>query len=132
VRHRQTKGAATDMFDLQPPRHISTLRLAAGAVGAAKRPVLAPFASFETTPLNRRVGGELPFPICLLSDAHKSKAVYRVKRGITWRRHSPRDAASARDRRRRPARSRRRPPKTRAARAPVPAYNTPLQGGAGQ
>ena len=26
LRHRQTKGAATDMFDLQPPRHISTLR----------------------------------------------------------------------------------------------------------
>ena len=26
-----TKGAATDMFDLQPPRHISTLRSAAGA-----------------------------------------------------------------------------------------------------
>ena len=25
---RQTKGAATDMFDLQPPRHISTLRSA--------------------------------------------------------------------------------------------------------
>jgi hypothetical protein len=25
VRHRQTKGAATDMFDLQPPRHIPTL-----------------------------------------------------------------------------------------------------------
>src|ERR1035437_1293591 len=24
-RHRQTKEAATDMFDLQPPRHISTL-----------------------------------------------------------------------------------------------------------
>ena len=51
----------------------------------------APFASFETTPLNRRVGGELPFPICPLSDAHYSKAViYRVKRGITRRRHSPR------------------------------------------
>jgi hypothetical protein len=34
--------------------------------------------------LNRRVGGELPFPICPLSDAHYSKAViYRVKRGIT-------------------------------------------------
>src|SRR4051794_5189020 len=29
VRHRQTKGAATDMFDLQPPRHISTLRFSA-------------------------------------------------------------------------------------------------------
>jgi hypothetical protein len=27
VRRRQTKGAATDMFDLQPPRHISTLRI---------------------------------------------------------------------------------------------------------
>ena len=24
LRHRQTKEAATDMFDLQPPRHIST------------------------------------------------------------------------------------------------------------
>src|SRR5262252_8497450 len=24
---RQTKGAATDMFDLQPPRHISTRRI---------------------------------------------------------------------------------------------------------
>src|SRR5580704_6995791 len=27
VRHRQTKGAATDMFDLPSPRHISTLRV---------------------------------------------------------------------------------------------------------
>src|SRR6516165_1192073 len=25
ARHRQTKRAATDMFDLQPPRHTSTL-----------------------------------------------------------------------------------------------------------
>ena len=25
LRHRQTKGAATDMFNLTPPRHISTL-----------------------------------------------------------------------------------------------------------
>jgi hypothetical protein len=25
LRHRQTKGAATDMFFLTPPRHISTL-----------------------------------------------------------------------------------------------------------
>jgi hypothetical protein len=24
LRHRQTKGAATDMVDLTPPRHIST------------------------------------------------------------------------------------------------------------
>ena len=28
LRHRQTKEAETDMFDLQPPRHISTLHLA--------------------------------------------------------------------------------------------------------
>jgi transposase len=25
LRHRQTKGAATDMVDLRPPRHIPTL-----------------------------------------------------------------------------------------------------------
>jgi len=25
LRHRQTKEAATDMFDLKPPRHTSTL-----------------------------------------------------------------------------------------------------------
>ena len=25
LRHRQTKEAETDMFDLKPPRHISTL-----------------------------------------------------------------------------------------------------------
>jgi ATP-dependent DNA ligase len=29
LRHRQTKGAETDMFDLQPLRHISTLPEAA-------------------------------------------------------------------------------------------------------
>src|SRR5438105_4656745 len=28
LRHRQTKEAATDMFCLQPPRHISTLPIA--------------------------------------------------------------------------------------------------------
>ena len=38
VRHRQTKGAATDMFDLQPPRHISTLRILPIPVGAGERP----------------------------------------------------------------------------------------------
>jgi hypothetical protein len=35
LRHRQTKGAATDMVDLTPPRHISTL------------PVDAPFQARE-------------------------------------------------------------------------------------
>jgi hypothetical protein len=31
LRHRQTKEAETDMFDLQPPRHISTLHIASYA-----------------------------------------------------------------------------------------------------
>ena len=35
LRHRQTKGAATDMVDLTPPRHIPTL------------PVDAPFQARE-------------------------------------------------------------------------------------
>ena len=30
LRHRQTKGAETDMFDLQLPRHISTLPFTTG------------------------------------------------------------------------------------------------------
>jgi hypothetical protein len=32
LRHRQTKGAETDMFDLQLPRHISTLPLTTGRI----------------------------------------------------------------------------------------------------
>ena len=31
LRHRQTKEAATDMFCLKPPRHISTLHMTAFA-----------------------------------------------------------------------------------------------------
>ena len=34
LRHRQTKEAETDMFDLQPPRHISTLHKAGQANAA--------------------------------------------------------------------------------------------------
>ncbi len=30
LRHRQTKGAETDMLDLTPPRHVSTLPIPAG------------------------------------------------------------------------------------------------------
>ena len=40
VRHRQTKEAATDMFDLQPPRHISTLPIAT----LPQDPMVAPAA----------------------------------------------------------------------------------------
>ena len=38
VRHRQTKGAATDMFDLQPPRHTSTLPTRGIGQGLDERP----------------------------------------------------------------------------------------------
>ena len=31
LRHRQTKGAETDMLDLTPPRHVSTLPTPAGS-----------------------------------------------------------------------------------------------------
>ena len=44
VRHRQTKGAATDMFDLQPPRHISTLRFSRVRVFAGEGLLAEPIA----------------------------------------------------------------------------------------
>ena len=37
LRHRQTKGAATDMFGLQPPRHTPTLPSADLAGGIRNR-----------------------------------------------------------------------------------------------
>ena len=40
LRHRQTKEAATDMFSLQPPRHISTLPIASEVAE-----VVCPFTS---------------------------------------------------------------------------------------
>src|SRR5580693_6957303 len=40
LRHRQTKGAATDMVDLTPPRHIPTLPRA-GPDGGTKRQILS-------------------------------------------------------------------------------------------
>src|ERR1700730_17558393 len=39
LRHRQTKGAATDMVDLRPPRHIPTLPRAAVVARLMVRPV---------------------------------------------------------------------------------------------
>jgi len=43
VRHRQTKEAATDMFYLTPPRHISTL---------PKTVQTTPNCDFRSTPIN--------------------------------------------------------------------------------
>jgi hypothetical protein len=40
LRHRQTKEAATDMFSLQPPRHIPTLPKAAVTAVQYWQPVL--------------------------------------------------------------------------------------------
>jgi hypothetical protein len=39
LRHRQTKGAATDMPGLPPPRHISTPPWAGVAVDGGERPL---------------------------------------------------------------------------------------------
>ena len=51
LRHRQTKGAATDMFDLQPPRHISTLRNLVVAAPPGEGPFTIRFADFRHRPL---------------------------------------------------------------------------------
>ena len=51
VRHRQTKGAATDMFDLPPPRHISTLRVSPVAAHSTDRLLSEPTA--DTQPWRR-------------------------------------------------------------------------------
>src|SRR6266849_3608505 len=49
LRHRQTKGAATDMFYLMPPRHISTLpRLCENSEGKFSR------GTFVSNTLNRK------------------------------------------------------------------------------
>jgi hypothetical protein len=64
LRHRQTKEAATDMFSLQPPRHISTLHTAAHIKGLNLRPVVGqlrtcvgrlPRSATARLPLSRRV-----------------------------------------------------------------------------
>src|SRR6516225_2818085 len=69
VRHRQTKGAATDMFNLQPPRHISTLRISPIAPEPRRR-------FLDRTDTGRsalvagsaQLGGELSFgPVAILS-----------------------------------------------------------------
>jgi hypothetical protein len=50
LRHRQTKEAATDMFDLQLPRHISTLPIST-------------FSPVRSLPL--RMGADIGQPIGL-------------------------------------------------------------------
>ena len=50
MRHRQTKGADTDMFDLQPPRHISTLRISPVAAHSRDRLFSEPIAGTQAWP----------------------------------------------------------------------------------
>jgi hypothetical protein len=56
LRHRQTKGAATDMFYLTPPRHISTLH-------KADIPAVPAFVRYWTKADN---GGFWPAMVCPL------------------------------------------------------------------
>ena len=86
LRHRQTKGAATDMFYLTPPRHISTLPFASfprctqgvrftpdnghawAAVEAAQVPPLAPcyhnpLKSSGTSPNSRNTVASRKLPV---------------------------------------------------------------------
>jgi hypothetical protein len=53
LRHRQTKGAATAMFYLTLPRHISTL---------PKGDLTAPKRHFRFTPNNGHASSMLPNP----------------------------------------------------------------------
>src|ERR1700730_2695531 len=41
LRHRQTKGAATDMVDLTPPRHIPTLPISDAVGKSGEQPTVA-------------------------------------------------------------------------------------------
>jgi hypothetical protein len=73
LRHRQTKGAATDMFYLTPPRHISTLPFATGSgqqqvrpcslcrAGNALQPALALVAAFALARNQLPASDEWPF-----------------------------------------------------------------------
>jgi len=61
LRHRQTKGAATDMVDLTPPRHIPTLPdwadLPAIAQGRVYLAPAVPFGWIDEPPsVNRLIG----------------------------------------------------------------------------
>jgi hypothetical protein len=54
LRHRQTKEAETDMFNLPPPRHISTLPLA--TVGPKKAACCdGPISTWTTFPVREHL-----------------------------------------------------------------------------
>jgi hypothetical protein len=57
LRHRQTKEAATDMFSLQPPRHISTYMRA-----ALSRGISVVFSDLDSSWLRIWARGQAPQP----------------------------------------------------------------------
>src|ERR1700677_2115678 len=63
LRHRQTKEAATDMFSLQPPRHIPTLPAPSGRAAwwTRGRASYAPQVVSETLP-RHMVAGQVALP----------------------------------------------------------------------
>src|ERR1700692_3960268 len=61
LRHRQTKEAETDMFDLQPPRHISTLHTASNRCGAKVRTRSGQSGHAESVGLNPAYGRQIFF-----------------------------------------------------------------------
>src|ERR1700738_4960737 len=63
LRHRQTKGAATDMFYLTPPRHISTL---------PKGDLTAPKSDFSFSPDSRHAAAAAACPF----RAHKPTSAW--------------------------------------------------------
>ena len=81
MRHRQTKGVATDMVDLRPPRHIPTPPLLSPDVRPSERPLWdrdrAPKSRSYTLPntivhglfvlMTRPVGVSIPFAWLILN-----------------------------------------------------------------
>ena len=65
LRHRQTKGAATDMVDLRPPRHIPTLPAPAKGRFAAVTAVRGPIPDVGGAP--GRSGHGVEQRLCFLS-----------------------------------------------------------------
>ena len=59
LRHRQTKGAATDMVDLTPPRHIPTLPNLAARSRSRERPESAQLRRVMSLSLGPDSAGQL-------------------------------------------------------------------------
>ena len=55
LRHRQTKGAETDMLDLTPPRHVSTLPIRDIEFGSDDLPLRVDLTRSEVDPGSARI-----------------------------------------------------------------------------